>query len=209
MSTPRPIHRATAADAPALAEALARAFADDPIVTWAFPELRVRTRRLPRFFAWSLRKHVPQGASWTTPASNAAALWAEPGQWKETPWEAIRLVASLGPSVGRRSARVVRGLTDIEGCHPDGRHLYLAVLGVDTPLQGTGIGSALLGPGLQRCDEEGLPAYLETAKERNVAFYERHGFVVRDHFTLPKGPPVWTMWRDPSSDTPPLRAAPR
>ena len=29
-----------------------------------------------------------------------------------------------------------------------------------------------------RCDAEGIPAYLESTKERNVGFYERHGFAV-------------------------------
>lgn len=203
MDAPHPVQRAVAADAPALAQALARAFADDPIVTWAFPDPAVRSRRLPRFFAWSLRKHLPQAMSSTTPASNAAALWAQPGRWKETPREAVRLVAAVGPGVGRRAPRVLRGLTDLEGRHPSGRHLYLAVLGVDPSLQGQGVGSALIRPGLDHCDEERLPAYLETAKERNLPFYERHGFVVHDHFALPKGPPVWTMWREPTGTTNP------
>ena len=42
-----------------------------------------------------------------------------------------------------------------------------------------------------------IPAYLESSKERNIAFYARHGFRVTREVTLPKGPPVWLMWRDP------------
>ncbi|MDX6732846.1 MAG: hypothetical protein QOC54_2794, partial [Baekduia sp.] len=42
-----------------------------------------------------------------------------------------------------------------------------------------------------------LPAYLETGKERNLAFYGRHGFEVLDRLDLPKGPPVWFLWREP------------
>jgi hypothetical protein len=42
-----------------------------------------------------------------------------------------------------------------------------------------------------------VPAYLETGTERNVAFYTRHGFKVIEELHLPKGPPVWLMWRDP------------
>ena len=51
---------------------------------------------------------------------------------------------------------------------------------------------------LERCDAEGLPAYLESSKERNVPFYRRHGFEVREeiHFG-PGGPPMWPMWRAP------------
>jgi len=46
-------------------------------------------------------------------------------------------------------------------------------------------------------DAEGLPAYLESSKESNVPFYERHGFAVTETFDLPDGPRLWLMWRDP------------
>jgi hypothetical protein len=50
---------------------------------------------------------------------------------------------------------------------------------------------------LDRCDAEHVPAYLETGTERNVSFYERHGFKVRDMIDLPRGPRMWLMWREP------------
>jgi hypothetical protein len=50
---------------------------------------------------------------------------------------------------------------------------------------------------LRRCDEESVGAYLETGTEENVRFYSRHGFRVTDEVPLPKGPPMWLMWRDP------------
>ena len=42
--------------------------------------------------------------------------------------------------------------------------------------QGAGSARRCWRPGLDLCDREGLPAYLETATERNLAFYARHGF---------------------------------
>ena len=93
---------------------------------------------------------------------------------------------------------MLRGLDSVEKAHPRERHLYLAVLGVEPSRQGEGLGSRLIRPGLELCDREGIPAYLETAKERNIGFYSRHGFRVTDELRLPKGPPVWLMWRDPA-----------
>jgi hypothetical protein len=33
-----------------------------------------------------------------------------------------------------------------------------------------------MGPVLERCDREGVRAYLDAASERNRRLYERHGF---------------------------------
>jgi hypothetical protein len=52
-----------------------------------------------------------------------------------------------------------------------------------------------MGPIVARCDEEGLPAYLESSKESNVAFYARHKFAVSMPFELKGGPTLYFMWR--------------
>jgi GNAT superfamily N-acetyltransferase len=83
--------------------------------------------------------------------------------------------------------------------HPREPHYYLASLGVAPEAQGNGVGSRLLGPMLERCDREGVPAYLESSRDRNVPFYERHGFRVTDELRLPLGgPTLWLMWREPA-----------
>jgi hypothetical protein len=53
---------------------------------------------------------------------------------------------------------------------------------------------------LGRLDETGVPGYLETSTEGNVAWYRHHGFEVQ-HEIRPAaaGPPVWTMWREPKT----------
>jgi hypothetical protein len=50
---------------------------------------------------------------------------------------------------------------------------------------------------LDDCDRNEVGAYLESSKESNLAFYGRHGFRVTDELTLPDGPVIWSMWRDP------------
>ena len=53
-------------------------------------------------------------------------------------------------------------------------------------------------PVLTRCDTDGIPAYLESTKERNVGFYEHHGFAVVGCVDIPlDGPALWLMWRVP------------
>ncbi len=82
----------------------------------------------------------------------------------------------------------------------DGPHWYLWALGVAPERQGQGIGGALLAPILARADAEGLPCYLETQTEANVAFYARRGFEVLAADELPGQPvsvPMWYMAREP------------
>ena len=109
----------------------------------------------------------------------------------------VKLVCYTALGVRWRAPLVTWGLGNIERHHPHDPHLYLGVLGVDPARQGSGVGSALLVPGLELCDREGLAAYLETGRERNLAFYGRHGFRVTESIRLPAGPQVWLMRRDP------------
>jgi ribosomal protein S18 acetylase RimI-like enzyme len=93
---------------------------------------------------------------------------------------------------------LARGFGGMEMLHPKRPpHWYLAVLGTDPAAQGQGLGSAALAPVLERCDADGVGAYLESSKESNIAFYARHGFRVTREIRLPRGPKLWAMWRDP------------
>ena len=78
-------------------------------------------------------------------------------------------------------------------------HYYLAVLGTDPLFRRIGAASAALQPVLERCDEEGLPAYLETQREENLAFYARQGFELQRMLDIRGVPPLWTMLRNPRS----------
>jgi ribosomal protein S18 acetylase RimI-like enzyme len=189
---------ATHQDVEPLAEMLARAFDDDPVSGWFYRSLRSRPRNLQRFFAWQMRRLVAQEQVHMTADRAGAAVWALPDRWRETPMEGLRLLRSVGPALLPRLPLALAGIRRVEQHHPAERHLYLAVLGVEPERQGEGLGSALLRPGLDLCDTERIPAYLESSKERNVAFYGRFGFRVTEELRLPRGgPPVWLMWRDP------------
>jgi ribosomal protein S18 acetylase RimI-like enzyme len=194
------VRKATTADIPDMAAMLARAFHEDPIVDWVFQDERRRPKYTRRFFAGRARVLIGQREIYTidgdSPAA-AVAMWARPDEWRDPALQAMRELAILVPGVGRRVAQVVRGLVQVESRHPKPPHWYLAVLGTDPSRQGEGLATRLLGVVLDECDRDEVPAYLETGTERNVAFYTRHGFKVIEELHLPKGPPVWLMWRDP------------
>jgi hypothetical protein len=52
-------------------------------------------------------------------------------------------------------------------------------------------------PVLRRCDEERMPAYLESTNPRNLSLYLRHGFEILGTIRVGEAPPVVPMLRPP------------
>ena len=190
-----------ASEAPDAARALALAFQDDPVLSWALPDPDRRRRILGAgFFLFVSRLWLPDGEAFAPPGDVAgAACWLPPGRWHPPLRRRLGLLPSIVRIGGRSAPRFLRLQALVEGRHPDERdHWYLPALGVRPDRQGQGLGSRLMFPILSRCDEQGLPAYLEASSPRNRALYERHGFEVTGTLDLARGgPPLWLMWREP------------
>ncbi len=188
------LRKATPADLDALARRLADAFYDDPVFSWLIPDERRRRARLRRFYMIELR-HVgfALGRVWTCAELVGAAITAPPGTWRMPPGAAL----AQGPVFGRHLTRAARLLAAMEWRHPRAPHYYVAHIGVAPDAQGVGLGSRLLGPTLERCDRERLPAYLEASNERSAALYERLGFRHTRELRVGSSPPLWLMWREP------------
>jgi ribosomal protein S18 acetylase RimI-like enzyme len=192
--------RAAPQDVGLLAGALARAFDDDPLSLYLFGGPRTRAAGLARFFTIQLRHtYLRHGEVWTTADRAGAALWAPPTMPRPGGMDLLRILPVV-PYLsiwGRKTPDVVRLLAAYERARPRQAHWYLGTLGTDPDRQGQGVGSALLRVVLDRLDLEGIPAYLESSKERNLAFYSRHGFQVTGEISTPRGPTLWLMWREP------------
>jgi GNAT superfamily N-acetyltransferase len=195
------VRKATADDVPRLARALARAFDEDPVFEWMIPDNSERFRRSERAFAFWLRKlYLPHDQCYTTDGVVGGALWLPPDQWHLGPLAQLRLLPGMLGAMGSRLPQVMRAINTIESNHPREPHHYLPFVGVEPASQGRGIGTALMKPVIDRCDQEALPAYLEATTARNRACYFRQGFEVTEEIHFPKGgPPSWRMWREPAA----------
>jgi GNAT superfamily N-acetyltransferase len=200
ISAPVSVRPARGDDFGPLAAMLARAFYDDPVTAWFYPDATRRMKHARRFFGIRLRQLEEQDLIYTNEDCSGAALWTLPGRWREDLRQSLMLLPML-PVLLPRIVRSTHAVREIERRHPVRPHYYLSVLGTEPQQQGGGIGSALLGPVLQRCDTDGVGAYLESSKESNVDFYVRHGFSVTERIELPEGPALWLMWREPRGRT--------
>jgi GNAT superfamily N-acetyltransferase len=181
------------------AEVLALAFNDDPPTRWLLPDDNRRQALLVKgLHLWARQLWFPLGECLTTANVVGAAAWIPPGGWEISPLRQWLLLPRVALVFGRATARVILAMSALEANHPKKAHFYLPFAGVLPDWQGKGIGTALLAPVLERCDREGVAAYLEASSPTNRRLYERHGFVVTEEFRFgADAPPLWRMWRAP------------
>jgi GNAT superfamily N-acetyltransferase len=190
------VRRAHDGDTRPVSLVLARAFRDDPVHRWILPGEFDWALASDAFFAMVMRDMLRHESVFTTEVCEGAALWIPPYPAAATLRERLAMAARWYVALGRRASEVGVQLARIERAHPPEPHWYLAVLGIDPRHQGRGLGSALLGPILARCDADRVPAYLESSKRSNVPFYERHGFRLLGELAIAGGPVIWRMQRE-------------
>lgn len=196
------VRPATRGDVRGLAAVMARAFDDDPLMMWIFPDGGMRRRRLPVLFGVLLRNYyLASGATELVAAGPqilGGAIWAPPGQWPLPVWRQLAAVPGMVRALGGRLAVAAEASSAISRHHPSGPHWYLSGIGTEPARQRTGVGGLLLSSRLDRCDSAGIPAYLESSKRSNVGYYQKFGFTVSGEIQVPGGgPTLWPMSRSP------------
>lgn len=186
---------ATAAELARLRDALAAAFQDDPVFGWLMRDAARRPARLRRFFAQELRHVLKHGQISTSDVLAGAALALPPGRWRTPPLTTLL----LGPPFGLRVPHAAGLLAALDRRHLREPHHYFPYIGVAPAAQGRGLGSAMMRPVLDRCDAEGMPAYLEASSARNAVLYERLGFATVRELRFAGSPPLRLMVRPPGA----------
>jgi len=190
---------AIAADIPELVRSLASAFSDDPLTSWIFPDPSARPLQLQSWMRLVTEMGLTRGHIYTAGDNRAAAIWSPPDVTLFDEIWGARLVQLLNTELGERAGDVLQGLASALASKPENEsHFYLFTLGTHPEQQGSGLGARVVEPVLSICDEQGLPAYLESSNERNLTFYRRHGFEVLSEIAVVEGGPILRpMRREP------------
>jgi ribosomal protein S18 acetylase RimI-like enzyme len=179
---------------------LGRAFHDDPAWVWVLPDAARRQELLPWLFR--LGFEVTEGEVWTTPGRVlGCARWLPPGRPPVRIARALRAFVVVPLRLREATSRFLaygRAVESLRAQAAPFPHWYLAGIGVEPAEQRKGIGSALIGRGIENAASDSVPCVLLTNAERNLAFYRHHGFeVVREGDTPAGGPPAWALVREP------------
>ncbi len=156
---------------------------------WVFPGEEYRRATHHRLMAAFTDAVLAEGRIDLTEDGSACALWLH------VPADEHGDEDDDGPAQVRRAVDPDNERVELIGrltaaVHPAGRaHAYLWMIGVTPARQGEGLGTALIESALDRCDREGLPAYLEASSARSRGLYERLGFASTGRtLRLPDGP---------------------
>lgn len=171
---------------------LLTAFVSDPVMRWLYPDPQQYLTHFPVFARLLGGKAFEHDSGYSADDYRGVALWLPPG----VQYDGEALGELLQRSVPERSQEAIFNvLEQVDTYHPTEPHWYLPAIGVDPNSQGKGYGSALLGSVLAECDQQHMPAYLESSNNRNVPLYERHGFEVQGEIRADGTPTLWPMFR--------------
>ena len=169
------VRTATQADREAILDTFVLSFGVDPCARYVWPKPQDYMAGWRGFSMGLGGRALDHGCAFVTAEGAAAAFWLPPGV--ESDGDAMGALIEQSVAAEKRAvlAQVVEQMAQF---HPHEPHWYLALVGADPSRQGQGLGSALIKEGLRMCDEQGLPAYLESSNPRNIPLYERYGFEV-------------------------------
>jgi ribosomal protein S18 acetylase RimI-like enzyme len=171
---------------------LVLAFAADPVERWLYPEPEQYLSHFPRFLSAFGGRAFAGRTVWSLGEFSAVALWLPPGT--EADGDAISTALAETVEADKHDDTFAV-LGQMDAAHPAYPHWYLPWFGVDTALQGNGLGSQLMRSCLQNVDATHLPAYLETPNPRTIPFYRRHGFEITGEAQAGACPPITFMLR--------------
>jgi len=186
-------------DLQAVRTILGRAFADDPLMQWIFPDEAHRQELTAAWLGLFAEGYMSGGRVDTITDSRGAvvavALWKIPSDVEVSmptlPGPLQFLGAVLDPD---RFDVVVGSFVSFVEHWPDKPHAYLALLAVDPDQQGCGLGKQVVRSGIEEAVALGLDVALETNKIGNVDFYRSLGFEITGEYVMgPDGPRGWSL----------------
>lgn len=187
--------RASPADKTAMISSLCEAFADDPGLSWIWPDREDRLWRLPFFFKPIVSGTMANGIALHSASSAAVSLWRQPGRISPGRMEILRGLPSMAKAfaVGRGRSQLMRDT--LKSHQPTNFDWwYLQFIGVRPDAQGTGLGGEAIRAGLNLAAAAGKPVYVEVMNPANLGYYRHAGFETIEEFDIPDaGPHVWGM----------------
>jgi len=172
---------------------VALAFASDPMMRWSFKDPAHYMNIAEDFIRAFGGNAFAHGTADVAGDFGAVALWLPPNVEPD-----VGAMMEIIEKLERTPEEEKEGeglFQQMDKFHPKDPHWYLPLIGADPAQRGKGYGASLMAHAMKRCDESGLPAYLESSNPANVPFYERYGFKVMGIIQQGSSPRLTPMLR--------------
>lgn len=185
--------RATASDIAQFAETFGTAMYDDPMIRWPLP-CDVSVESVIAMIKPVVSMYVEVGSAWMLDDGLAVASWIAPDTTARFAELEQPTRTAIAPHTNDGGVRYGHFWDWLAGHLPNEPCWFLDLVAVHFSARGRGLGGQLVEHGLTLARADGLPAFLETGQQRNVAYYERFGFrVVGEEQAPDGGPTIWFM----------------
>lgn len=171
---------------------LVAAFIADPFNRWLLPDSRQYLDYFPQVLKYFGGGAFDHASAYRSDDFKAAALWLPPGVGPDEEALGEVMQEAIMPE---RHEEAFELFEQMGQCHPAEPLWYLPLIGVEPMSQGMGYGSVLLEHGLEICDRDHSPAYLESSNPANITLYERFGFETIGEIQVGSSPVVTPMFR--------------
>jgi RimJ/RimL family protein N-acetyltransferase len=169
-------------------------FATDPVARWVYPDITEYMTNFPDFINGMAGRSFEKGTAYTSAGNAGAALWLPPGVSSNEEILGNLVESTVSPAIRKDFDSFMDQMATF---HPAEPHWYLPMIAVDPYRFGQGIGTSLMRYALEKCDEQELPAYLESSNPRNITLYQRFGFEIVGLIRAGGSPPMFPMMRRP------------
>jgi GNAT superfamily N-acetyltransferase len=194
-------------DRDAVVALLAAVYTAGPVAQWLLPDPAARSAAFHSYGGELFDHALDHAVMHLSAVGQAVAVWypyppvGSAGVEPAGPRQAIGDDAVLIAAFGGGGAARLELLTDVlAGLRPGTPHHELVHLGVHADHQGQGIAGHLLRHHHAELDRTGVAAYAVAPSRQVRDFYGRHGYAVRERVTVPGGPALWAMSRQPQPD---------
>ncbi|MHA2181975.1 MAG: GNAT family N-acetyltransferase [Promethearchaeota archaeon] len=183
-----------------------RAFQDDPVMVFSFPDVEVRKKNSSYGFNMVYNYGIKNGLAYATSKKlEGITIWLPPEKTYQSFWTMMRnggfyTMRKVGLKL-KAMKRTMIVFNYEEERHKElvpYKHWYFQNIAVDPKEQGKGYGGLLISTMLKTIESDGLPVYVETNTEKAMSIYQKHGFEILEHTIIPKTDiPLWCMLRKP------------